>query len=71
MDSREKLINIIKSINNKNLLIRIFKYIVDNKLCYTCNSNGIFFNVTVYPDDHIKNIHDLIINFNQYKNNIL
>ena len=48
---RKFMIRRIASARQKRCYIEIFKLIVDHKVDYTVNSNGVFFNLSPLPDE--------------------
>jgi hypothetical protein len=61
LDNRKKLSEKIKNIDDKNILINIFKIVnrdIGNK--FSQNKSGIFFNINLLSDNAVQEIKDLI-----------
>lgn len=58
MDNKEILTNLLKTKYTKNVYIKIFNILSQEK--YSSNSNGIFFNLKEIPDEKIKECIDYI-----------
>ena len=58
---KKDLIRRIGLIKKKKVYIEIFRVIVDNKIEYTLNGDGIFFNLSAIDDGIISQI-DLVVN---------
>ena len=68
-NDKKQLLNRINNIKNKKCYIKIFSIIHNHKLKYTKNDNGIFFNLTILPND-ILNIIENIVNYYENKINL-
>ena len=59
-NSKKKLVLKIKSLNNKQNYIELFKMIIENNIEYSSNSNGVFFNVSKLTDELFNKISNFI-----------
>ncbi len=57
---KEVLIRRIAAIKNKQCYLDILELIHSHGLDYTVNSNGIYFNLAIVPDDTINIITDIV-----------
>ena len=57
---KKDLIRRIGLIKKKKVYIEIFRVIVDNKIEYTLNGNGVFFNLSAIDDGIISQI-DIVV----------
>ena len=64
MRFRREVIRRLTNVKIKQCYLDVFKYLVDNKLDYTVNKNGVFFNVTTMTDDRL---HDIDTTLKQHK----
>ena len=59
-NEKKKLVLKIKSLNNKQNYIELFKMIIENNIEYSSNSNGVFFNVSKLTDELFNKISNFI-----------
>jgi hypothetical protein len=57
---RKFMVRRLANARQKRCYIRIFKLIVDNKVDYTVNSNGVFFDLSPLPDEVVRQIDDIL-----------
>ena len=50
-NEKKKLVLKIKSLNNKQSYIKLFKMLIENNIEYSSNNNGVFFNVNLLTND--------------------
>lgn len=67
---KHTLKNLIKNLNNKQDYLVILKFLMDNKIKYTENSNGIFFNLKQLTNELILELIDIVNNLTNQKVNI-
>ncbi len=65
---KKMLVKRIGDIKNKKCYIKIFKLINNDNLSYTKNDNGIFFNLSILSDDILSRIEQIIIYYENIKN---
>jgi len=58
----------IGDIKNKKCYVKIFKLIHTDKLSYTQNDNGIFFNLSVLSDKLLNEIDNIVLYYQNIKN---
>lgn len=58
----------IKSLNNKDSYLTILQFIINNKVKYTENSNGVFFNLKHLDNSLIIELIDLVNNLSNKQN---
>lgn len=61
---KKNIVRLIDQIKDKKILLKLFKIILDNKIVYTQNSNGIFINLNQLSDEHINLIKNFLYNLN-------
>jgi hypothetical protein len=61
---KKYIVILIDQIKDKKILLKLFKIILDNKIVYTQNSNGIFINLNQLSDEHINLIKNFLYNLN-------
>lgn len=61
---KKYIVRLIDQIKDKKILLKLFKIILDNKIIYTQNSNGIFINLNQLSDEHINLIKNFLYNLN-------
>ena len=54
----------IDDLKNKKLYLQLFKIILEQKIKYTQNNNGIFINLNNVPDDKLEIIYNFLLSFN-------
>jgi hypothetical protein len=64
---KKNLLNRINNIKNKKCYLKIFSTIHDKDFKYTKNDNGIFFNLTILPDNILSIIENIIIHYENKK----
>jgi len=62
------LVKRIGDIKNKKCYVKIFKLIHGDNLSYTQNDNGIFFNLSILTDQILTQIEQIIIYYENIKN---
>ena len=67
-NDKKILVKRIGNIKNKKCYIKIFKLIHGDNLSYTKNDNGIFFNLTLLSDEILTQIEQIILYFENIKN---
>ena len=67
---KHTLKNLIKNLNNKQDYLVILKFLMDNKIKYTENSNGIFFNLKQLTNELILELIEIVSNFKKNLDNI-
>ena len=55
-----ELIRRLTNVNIKQCYLDVFKYLVDNKIDYSVNNNGVFFNITTMTDDRLHDIEKIL-----------
>jgi hypothetical protein len=65
---KKLLVKRIGHIKNKKCYIKIFKLINQDNLSYTKNENGIFFNLNILSDDILTKIEQIILYYENIKN---
>lgn len=61
---KKNIVRLIDQIKDKKILLKLFKIILENKIVYTQNSNGIFINLNQLSDEHINLIKNFLYNLN-------
>jgi len=64
---KQKIIDRINTLNNKRCNIKIFKIIYLNKINYSSNDNGVFFNINNLDDTQLLNIHNILSYYEKKK----
>ena len=64
---RKFMIRRIASARQKTCYIEMFKLIVDHKIDYTVNKNGVFFNLSPLPDEVVRQIDEILKRCEQRK----
>ena len=59
-NEKKKLVLKIKSLNNKQNYIELFKIIIENNIEYSANNNGVFFNVSKLTDELFNKIYNYV-----------
>ena len=59
-NSKKKLVLQIKSLNNKQFYIELFKIVIENEIDYSSNNNGIFFNVNKLSNELFYKIQNFV-----------
>ena len=68
-DDKKNLLNRINNIKNKKCYLKIFSTIHNKDFKYTKNDNGIFFNLTILPNNILSIIENIIVYYeNKIKN---
>ena len=62
INSKINLKKKIQSLNNKDSYLIILKFLINNNIKYTENSNGIFFNLKMLSNELILELRDLVNN---------
>lgn len=58
---KKNIVKMIDGINVKKILVQIFKIILEEKIQYSRNSNGIFLNLNQIPDDKLIKIENFLL----------
>jgi hypothetical protein len=61
---KKKIVKMIDDLKNKKLYLQLFKIILEQKIKYTQNNNGIFINLNNVPDDKLEIIYNFLLSFN-------
>ena len=64
---RQFMVNRIAAVKQRKCYIEIFKLIVEHKVAYTGNINGVFFNLSSLSDELAQQIDDIIKMYEQRK----
>ena len=64
---RKFMIRRIAAARQKSCYIEIFKLIVEHKVYYTVNKNGVFFNMSPLPDEVVRQIDEILKKCEQRK----
>ena len=68
-NDKKNLLNRINNIKNKKCYLKIFRIIHNKDFKYTKNDNGIFFNLTILPNNILSIIENIIVHYeNKIKN---
>jgi hypothetical protein len=68
-DDKKLLVKRIEDIKSKNCYIKIFRLIHNDKLKYTKNDNGVFFNIANLDDKLLNSIDNLVKYYEMKKQN--
>jgi hypothetical protein len=61
---KKYIVKLIDQIKDKKILLQLYKIILDNKIIFTRNSNGIFINLNQIPEEHFNLIKNFLYNLN-------
>ena len=64
---RQCMVKRLAAVNQRKFDIEIFKLIVEHKVAYTINNNGVFFNLSSLSDELAQQIDEIIKMFEQRK----
>ena len=64
---RQFMLKRLAAVKQRKCYIEIFKLIVEHKVAYTVNNNGVFFNLSYLPDELAQQIDDIIKMYEQRK----
>jgi len=64
---KKNLVDRINALNNKRCNIKIFKIIHSNKINYSSNDNGVFFNISNLDNNQLLNIHNILCYYEKKK----
>ena len=60
---KKNLVSLIDQINDKKIYIKLFKFIIEEKISYNKNSNGIFFNLSNIDLEKLNKIQTFVTNY--------
>tara|TARA_X000000950_G_C13797090_1_gene611877 strand:+ start:68 stop:337 length:270 start_codon:yes stop_codon:yes gene_type:complete len=60
---KKNLVSLIDQINDKKIYIKLFKFIIEEKISYNKNSNGIFFNLSNIDVEKLNKIQTFVTNY--------
>ena len=63
---KKNLVSLIDQINDKKIYIKLFKFIIEEKISYNKNSNGIFFNLSNIDVEKLNKIQTFVTNYNLF-----
>ena len=66
---RQFMIRRLAAAKQRSCYIEIFKLIVEHKVPYTVNRNGVFFNLSLLSDELVRQIDDILKRCEQRKQN--
>jgi hypothetical protein len=58
---KKNIVKMIEGIHIKKILIQIFKIILEEKINYTRNQNGIFFDLNQIPDEKLIKLENFLL----------
>ena len=58
---KKNIVKLIDGIKIKKILVQIFKIILEEKIQYSRNNNGIFLNLNQIPDDKLIKIENFLL----------
>jgi hypothetical protein len=58
---KKNIVKMIEGIHIKKILIQIFKIILEEKINYTRNQNGIFFNLNQIEDEKLIKLENFLL----------
>jgi hypothetical protein len=58
---KKNIVKMIDGINVKKILIQIYKIILEEKIQYSRNNNGIFLNLNQIPDDKLIKLENFLL----------
>jgi hypothetical protein len=61
---KKYIVKLIDQIKDKKILLQLYKIILDNKINFTRNSNGIFINLNQISEEHFNLIKNFLYNLN-------
>jgi len=61
---KKHIVKLIDQIKDKKILLQLYKIILDNKINFTRNSNGIFINLNQISEEHFNLIKNFLYNLN-------
>ena len=64
---RQFMVRRLAAVKQRRCYIEIFKLIVEHKVAYTVNMNGVFFNLSSLSDELAQQIDDIIKMYEQRK----
>ena len=64
---RQFMVKRLAAVKQRKCYIEIFKLIVEHKVAYTVNNNGVFFNLSSLSDELAQQIDDIIKMYEQRK----
>lgn len=65
-NDKKNLVSLIEQINNRKIYIKLFKFIIEEKISYNKNSNGIFFNLSNIETEKLNKIYTFVTNYNLF-----
>ena len=64
---RQFMVRRLAALKKRSCYIEIFKLIVEHKVAYTVNNNGVFFNLSPLSDELVQQIDEIIKRCEQRK----
>jgi len=61
---KKYLVRIIDDIKDKKTLIKIYKIILEQKIPFTRNNNGVFINLNAVDEDKLEIIYNFLLSLN-------
>jgi hypothetical protein len=61
---KKKIVKMIDDLKNKKLYLQLFKIILEQKIKFTQNNNGIFIDLNSVPDEKLEIIYNFLLSFN-------
>jgi hypothetical protein len=61
---KKKIVRMIDDLKNKKLYLQLFKIILEQKIKFTQNNNGIFIDLNSVPDEKLEIIYNFLLSFN-------
>jgi len=58
---KKNIVKLIDGIKIKKILIQLFKIILEEKIQYSRNNNGVFLNLNQIPDDKLIKIENFLL----------
>ena len=64
---RQFMVRRLAAVKQRRCYIEIFKLILEHKVAYTVNRNGVFFNMSPLSDELVRQIDEIIKTYEQRK----
>ena len=61
---KKYLVRLIDDIKDKKTLIKIYKIIVEQKIPFTRNNNGVFINLNAVDEDKLEIVYNFLLSLN-------
>jgi hypothetical protein len=61
---KKYLVRLIDDIKDKKILIKIYKIIVEQKIPFTRNNNGVFINLNAVDEDKLEIVYNFLLSLN-------